>query len=161
VTLWPQKNRPERPKGAQVPVEYGVADVHSAVRCLSPRPGGRESGPPQTAGPVSGTRARATPDNGLVSPRDGRAREVLRVARRAGARATGNLCQMASGCAQDVLAREVAQAKPSGVTEKQREPVFQMAREDPTRGEERIADELSTEAGHSSLSANHPQASHA
>src|SRR5271170_5526480 len=72
--LWCAKIRSERPKSAQVPVEYGVADVHAAVPFLSCCPGGRKSVSPKTAGLVPGTQNEATPDNGLHSSRDDRAR---------------------------------------------------------------------------------------
>src|ERR1700722_8195184 len=39
---WSAKIRPERQEGTQAFVEYGVADVHPAVRFLSHCPGSRE-----------------------------------------------------------------------------------------------------------------------
>jgi putative transposase len=55
--------------------------------------------------------------------------------------------QMASECLQDVLALEVAQARTSSAAQNLRELVCRMARENPTWGEERIANELSLKLG--------------
>ena len=57
-------------------------------------------------------------DNGLISFRDGGAREVLRLARCAFDGEAGDVREMASYCVQDVLAMEVAQARPSSAAAK-------------------------------------------
>ena len=114
----PQKFDPDDRAVKQDPVEYGVADVHPALLFLSCRPAGRESVPPETARLVPGTQGKATPNNCLISSGDGRAREVLRLARRAGDREAGNVRRMASDGVQDVLAMEVVQTRPSVATEK-------------------------------------------
>src|SRR5258706_6027648 len=116
--LWSAKIRSEQQKGMQALVEYGVADVHSVVPYLSCRPDRRESVPPKTACLVPRAEGKAAPDNGVSSSRDGRAREVLRLARRIGNREASDVRQMASDCIQDVLAMEVAKARPSGAPEK-------------------------------------------
>jgi len=130
-----QKFGPNGAKGAQVPVEYGVADVHPAVLLLSRRPGGRESVPPETASLVPGTPDTATPDNSLLSPGDGRAREVLRLARRAGDREAGNVRRMATDRVQDVLAWKSRKPGRPALPKNLRELICRMARENPTWGD--------------------------
>ena len=118
LTRGPQKFGTNDRKGAQVPVEYGAADIHRVVLFLSPRARGRESVPPKTASLVPGTQDETTPDSGLVSSGDGRVSEVLRLAQGTGDREAGDVRPMASDGIQDVLAMEVAQTRPSGATER-------------------------------------------
>lgn len=97
------KIRYEGLKGAQVPVEYELADFHPVILFLRCRPVGRESVPSKAVSLVPGTQSQARPNNGLISSRDGRARQVLQLVRRTGDREAGNVRRMASHGVQDVM----------------------------------------------------------
>jgi hypothetical protein len=100
----------------QVPIEYGVADIHS-VLLRTCRPGGRESFPSETARFVPRTQDKAAPHHGIVSSGDGRGGKLFDW-RNARDREARQLHQMASDRVQDRLAMEIAQTRSSAASER-------------------------------------------
>ena len=145
--LWCAKIRSAARYVPEVLVKCRLADDPPAVVFFPRNTRRGEPFSAKTTRAVSRTRGPTAANDRGLPPDDGRTGAGVRLAQRARHREARDVAQMAPHGVSDVLALEVAPARPATLPKNIRELVRQTARENPTWGEQRIADELSLRLG--------------
>jgi len=124
-----------------------LLDVHSTLPSATVCSGRRESFPPQAVGSVSGAPSPASSAQGGCQVDAGIAFQTLSLATGSDHRPTGHFYPLASARLSAVLEAEITAARAASHSCRTQKLIVEMADDNPTWGEERIAAELLLKVG--------------